>query len=250
MVESPLIRPSGTFSHEGRRKGKSTSIAVCPAPSAALRYSLLATRYSPFASTGTPMRLSPTLAVIAAFIATPASAACLDDIRTALALSMTSGPYRFTTAISAEAMTMSVVGSVIPPNAMHSTTELGGTTQEIIVVGDEGWMNTAESGWVVMPPDLTQTLQAAIEGLSASLWLDLENPQCLGAQTVEGSAYLAYGFEYTVGGATSVTTVYADPASGRPLRMQALATADGKTTTVTTRYAYDPAIVIALPPAN
>jgi hypothetical protein len=173
----------------------------------------------------------------------PAHADCLGDIKDVVSRSMTSGPY----SMSVDTADMKMTSNVVPPASFHSTMEMEGMSQEMIIVDGKAWSNMAGQGWTAMPGAVAAQVTSTV--LNAVAMADqITAPECLGMQSVDGRDLLAFKYDMSMMGVDSANTLYVDPGTKLPAIMQTTATIGGQTTETKASYRYDPAITIS-PPA-
>ncbi len=182
------------------------------------------------------------LAVAAICLATPAMAACVDDVKAVLAGSLDGGPY----ALELTSDDTTMTAEVVPPGAIHARTSFAGGTQEMTVVGGKGWMQM-DGKWTPMPDALANQMSLGIEG-AASMIDQIGNTRCLGMQNFEGRDYLVFAYDFASTGVETSSTLYVDPGTRLPAIVVGSSTAGGKTTDTRATYRYDPGITVSAPP--
>ena len=189
------------------------------------------------------MRIATLVAFTAIAFTAPAHADCLSDIKDVLNRSMTSGPYSLTV----ESPRMRATSDVVPPGNLHSTMEIGGKSQEVIVIDGKGWSKLAGAAWTEMPATAASQASATI-GSTAAMDAAMSAPECLGPQTIDGRDLIAFKYDMTIGGVRAANQLFVDPATGLPAVIQSKISIGDRVSETKTTYRYDPAISIS-PPA-
>ena len=190
------------------------------------------------------MRIVGTTALLlATLIAGPAQADCLEEIKTILASSLTSGPYAMD--MTSEAGGLAIAAEVVPPNAMHSKTVVSGTTSEVTVLDGKAWMNMG-TGWTALPDTTADAMMAGFTAAEAMLD-SVTGEECLGTQTVDGRDLLAFRYDITMATVLTKSTMYADPTTRLPVILETQSEVGGKSTDTRAVYRYDPTITVVAP---
>lgn len=186
-----------------------------------------------------------TVLVLAALVAGPAQADCLEDIKTILASSLTSGPYAME--MTSESGDFSIMAEVVPPSAMHSKNVVAGTTSEMTVLDGKAWSDAGTGrGWTALPDSVAAAAMAGFQ--AADIMLDsITAVECLGTQTIDGRDLLAFRYEMTMSAVATKSTMYADPATRLPVIVETQSDVGGKSTDTRAVYRYDPTIKIVAP---
>jgi len=193
------------------------------------------------------MRLSLLLALAASpLLAAPAFADCADDIRDIMARSIASGPYHMETKVTSPAGEVSMTGEIVPPTGMHVKSVMAGQTTEMTFIDGKGWMQMAGT-WTELPPEMAGSMTDVFSPKSLEVLAGMTDPQCLGEQNIEGGKALQFSYAYAVAGVSTVTTLYADPATRLPVRLESKADVSGMKTETIATYRYDPAISLSAP---
>lgn len=193
------------------------------------------------------MRLSLILALAASpLLGAPAFADCADDIRDIMARSIASGPYHMETRVTSPAGEVSMTGEIVPPTGMHVKSVMAGQTTEMTLVDGKGWMQMA-GAWTELPPEMAGTMTDAFSPKSLKVLAGMTDAQCLGEQSIEGGKALQFSYAYAVAGVSTVTTLYADPATRLPVRLESRADVSGMKTETVATYRYDPSITLSAP---
>jgi hypothetical protein len=187
-----------------------------------------------FALTATPL------------LAAPALADCARDIRDALIHANQSGPYRSTITVTGDNPVQGTV-EMVPPTGLHSNSVMGGQTMEMIFTDGKGWMNVGD-GWTELPSETARQAVLAFDPETIETMGSIGDAQCLGLTTVEGKDLITFKYNFEISGTTSISTLYLDPATKLPARMEAKAEVAGGTSDMVSTIEYDPSITIS-PPA-
>lgn len=192
------------------------------------------------------MRITgPTALLLAALVAGPAQADCLEDIKTILANSLTSGPYAME--MTSEAGGMTINAEVVPPKAMRSKTVVADTTMEVTVLDGKAWMDMGQGeGWTALPDTMADTMMAGFQG-AAEMLDSVTAEECLGTQNVDGRDLLAFKYDITMSSVLSKSTMYVDPASRLPVILDSVSDVGGTRTDTRAVYRYDPTITVVAP---
>jgi hypothetical protein len=194
------------------------------------------------------MRLPVLLALAASpLLSAPALADCADDIRDIMARSLDSGPYHIETTVTSPAGDVAMTGEIVPPTGMHVKTVTGGMTTEMTFIDGKGWMQMAGT-WTELPPEVAGTMTDAFSPKSLEVLAGMTDAQCLGEQSFDGGSGLQFSYAYAVAGIDTQTTLYADPATKLPVRLESRAEISGMKTETVANYRYDAAIKLT-PPA-
>lgn len=193
------------------------------------------------------MRLSLLVALAASpLLSAPAFADCADDIRDIMARSIASGPYHMETKVTSPAGDVSMTGEIVPPTGMHVKTVTAGQTTEMTFIDGKGWMQMA-GNWTELPPEMAGTMTEAFSPKSLEVLAGITDAQCMGEKAIEGGNALAFSYAYAVSGIDTVTTLYADPATRLPVRLESKADVAGMKTETVATYRYDASITLTAP---
>jgi hypothetical protein len=177
-----------------------------------------------------------------------AFADCRDDILSAMARAVTSGPYRVETVITMSGVVSESAVDIVPGEAMHASSKGAGMRHETVVIGERAWMNT-DGTWQVMPPELAAGAVAALKSAAeVGAMADFTGEVCSGPSSVEGREVLTYAFDLRTDGSISHNEVQVDAATGLPIRLEAQTDGAGFASSSVGLYTYDKSIVIK-PPA-
>lgn len=181
------------------------------------------------------------------FMMSPTRAAepCGEQIISILTTSASSEPYRFTSTMDLAGAKSSFTGEVVPLTAMHVRSDQNGTISEQTFVDGRGFVNYGAT-WTELPPEVAGHLMDVynpelIEKLGA-----LKSATCEGEVTVDGQRYLRFAYVFIAAEGTT-NVLLADPATRRSVQLDVEGKAGEATYTASTRYEYDPAIIVTAP---
>lgn len=190
------------------------------------------------------MRIAGTTALLlATLVAGPAQADCLEDIKTILASSLTSGPYAME--LTSEASGLVINAEIVPPGSMHSKTVTADATSEVTVLDGRAWMNMG-AGWTELPDTTADAMMAGFRAADAMLD-SVTGETCLGTQTIDGRDLLAFSYDITMATVLTKSTMYVDPATRLPVILETQSEVGGKSTDTRAVYRYDPTIKVVAP---
>jgi hypothetical protein len=186
--------------------------------------------------------------LILAAAQTGAKADCNDELKTILKRVLTSGPFHVDGKLSGQSRDTFLAADMIPPDAMHTYMTTDAKTIETIKIGPKLWIHEGKS-WRQMPAAygaIANKLSTGLEDIAPDL---IQGAKCLGEQTVDGSAYLAYGFKLNVeGGLFSATgMLYVDPKTNLLARQVIDGDIFGMKNHTEKRFTFDPSIKIEPP---
>jgi hypothetical protein len=193
------------------------------------------------------MRLSLILALAASsLLGAPAFADCAADIRDILARSNNAGPYRLEVTANLPMGSTHMITELVPPEAMRISARMAGETNELIIIDGNGWMLT-EAGWVELPSEHAQAMAQTYLAADRHFLAHMTEAHCLGEAELEGRRVLKFTYAYRPAGATTLGTLYADPETLLPIRIEVSGDTGGTTTEIVSDYSYDPSITVAAP---
>jgi len=178
--------------------------------------------------------------------ATTARADCAADFATIMRHAREVGPFRVEGDSSVGALRMATVTEVVPPDAARMSISTAQDKQQAIVIGDEAWGNV-KGFW--LPLDQNTVRQIKGEAQAGILFSDnAQNVRCLGEKIVDGTTYLAFGFDAAIGNFTVPMTAYVDPASRLPVKAEGSTPSGSDTARFSAIYKLVPDLKIAPPP--
>ncbi len=195
------------------------------------------------------MRIAgPTALLLAALVAGPAQADCLEEIKTILASSLTSGPFAMEMEATEESGVMTISAEFVAPDSMHTKVVFGTTTMEATVLNGRAWvdMGTGE-GWTEYPENMSDTMMATFQGATAEMLDSVTAEECLGTQNVDGRDLLAFKYHSKEDSILVKSTLYVDPVSRLPVITETQSNFDGISTDMRAVYRYDPTIKVVAP---
>jgi hypothetical protein len=172
----------------------------------------------------------------------------------ALRAQLTAGPYRSTTTIDMEGGAQTVVGTVIPPDRMHVSMDMGGINTEMIYIGAKVWSKQGDEAWVESDRIGTPGAGLLDESMIADTERTITEAALVGPDVVEGVDTLVYTFttdlsksEVMPMESISQSKIWVATATGLIIRQETEdATADTPSQTVQV-IEYDPTITIEAP---
>lgn len=179
------------------------------------------------------------------------SLSAADAIRAAMRAQGTGGPYHAESTIVSADGTSILSADVIPPDQLHSTINVDGSTQEIVITGGQMWLNDG-SGWgEPMSGEAVTAFLSQLLNDPDSSGMTLTNEQFVGVETLNGSPVWVYTYTQTLetGGTpiVSESRLWVEITTGLPLKVEGTGTAFGITSTTTQVITYDDSITISAP---
>ncbi|MCA0432766.1 MAG: hypothetical protein LCH46_05830 [Proteobacteria bacterium] len=117
-------------------------------------------------------------------LATPAFAACEDDLKATFEQMMAGSAYRSTITSSSDAPGTVMESEAILPDKFHIRAD----QMEMILIGKKGWMKMG-GAWQQMPAEAAEQMSSMISDGVAQGMKGVSNVKCLGDQTYEGASY-------------------------------------------------------------
>lgn len=209
-------------------------------------------------ATAIPATAVPTLAPTTEPTVLPATAVppvtttdAKEAVLAAMAL-MIARPFQSDSTLTSSSFSIHVWGQFTPPDSMQITSEIDGRpSNEMIVIGDNGWQKTGDGPWAVMDAT-TIGLVKESGGLIPNLELlaqSIVEAELVGPDTLEdGTAVLVYKISTTVpndSGEIVTATIWIDAATGLPAKQEV--TTATTSTVQSVSYADDVEIVAPLP---
>jgi len=103
------------------------------------------------------------------------------------------GPYRNQTTIISDDETVELSAEVIPPDRMRITNNLGGQSQEQILIGDQGWLKQGDT-WVESPMSGTDLIAQASGEMVDEIVKTISDVTLIGPEPVDGVDALVYSY--------------------------------------------------------
>jgi outer membrane lipoprotein-sorting protein len=176
----------------------------------------------------------------------------LAAIQQALTNQQSGGAYRTTTTIDADSEPMVLTGEFIPPDRLRVVTDLGDVQQEMIFIGDKGWMKAGDT-WTESPISATQMLgqfRTAIDEFVATA----TEVRFVGNESLNGQETAVYAYTLDMNKSTvtpmdliSSVKLWVNTATGLPVQQEVTGEAMGVASTTTQVIEYDSSIAIEPP---
>lgn len=167
---------------------------------------------------------------------------------------LTAGPYRTTTTITGDGFTQTATARIVPPDRMHITMELGGTTTEMIYIGDSVWSKQGDGAWAVSDRMGGLGEPLVDESMIADTERTMTEAAFVGPEVIDGVNALLYTFttdlsksEIMPMESTLHTKLWIDAASGRIIHQTIEDAIAGAPTVTEQTIEYDPTITIDAP---
>lgn len=194
------------------------------------------------------MRIVLGLATALCLVTAPAFADCADEIKSAIAATLTTGPVSTVGAIAADGKAYRISAEYVPSGDLHliaDQTELGGELTEVTTVGDKGWQKVGDA-WQDLPPEAVAEIKTNFaNGSSIENLAGLADAQCLGEVELDGKKLLHYSFTNTAEGDVAAQKLWVDPANGAAVRQDMEMSGGAVTGSFT--YTYDPNVTVTAP---
>lgn len=177
----------------------------------------------------------------------------LEAVVQALKNQQTAGPYRIKTTVSTESGEMEMTGEIIPPDKMHMVSNIGDQKQEMVFIGDKGWMNMGGS-WTEAPIKASDIMAQMSSGMVDEFATTTSDVKAVGTETVDGQEAMVYSYVLDMNKSTSMkldvvssVKLWVSTASGLPIKQQIEGEAMNVKSTSTQLIEYDPSITIEAP---
>lgn len=179
------------------------------------------------------------------------SLSAADAIRAAMRAQGTGGPYHAESTVVSSDGTTTLSADVIPPDQIHSTINVDGGTQEIVVTGGQMWLNDG-SGWgEPMSGEAVRSFLSQLLNDLDAVGMTITNEQFVGVEALDGVPVWVYTYTqaFETGGdpIVSDSRLWVEITTGLPLKLEGTATAFGTTSTTTQVITYDSTITISAP---
>ena len=162
------------------------------------------------------------------------------------------GAYRTTTTIDADGEPMVLTGEFIPPDRLRVVTDLGDVVQEMIFIGEQGWMKAGDT-WTESPISAAQMLgqfRTAIDEFSVTA----TDVRFVGNESLNGQETAVYAYTLDMNKSTvtpmdliSSAKLWVNTATGLPVQQEITGEAMGVMSTTTQVIEYDSSITIEPP---
>jgi hypothetical protein len=197
------------------------------------------------------MRIVLPIAVFGLYVLSPtlASADCLADFNAVIHNNLDVGPYEADgliqladSATGAKAEITTVTQVVLPNSvALHMVNGANHSQTDLVVAAGKGWIKK-DGHWLAMPEAAARQAVDTVRnnGFTSS---NLRNVQCLGTKTLDGKPMLAFSFD----NAEATMTLYADPASRLPVRVEGSGNQGTRSLVATVTFRFDSVLKIEAP---
>ncbi len=190
-------------------------------------------------------------AILSTFLATTSPVAafstnCPAEIKATVAGIFQHGPFEMTSTMDGISGRSLTVGQIVPGEAMHSHTEVGGHTGELIIADGRMWRRSNDGPWTEHPLENDYLAQLTHPPFFDALDV-MVRPRCLGLTESDGRTFLGYRFGIDTPDITIDLTFYASPDSRLMARVDAVIAIAGDESSSTALYRYDPTITIEPP---
>lgn len=200
---------------------------------------------------------APTEAPVATEIPIPTEAALpempslapADAIRTAMRAQVSGGPYHVEGTDISDAGTVHMTADVIPPDQIHGSVELDGTTSQLIITGGQLWSNQGEGWSDPVAGDMVLTVLQQYLNDPDSGVMTITNEQFVGVDTVNGAPTWLYRFtqQFPEMDSTHEVQLWVEITTGLPLKLESVGEVFGIHSTTTQLITYDDSITISPP---
>ncbi|CAM5762419.1 hypothetical protein LMIY3S_00466 [Labrys miyagiensis] len=201
------------------------------------------------------MRYRPVSLALTALLAAAhsAHADCTVDFATVMKAYHDAGPRKveteitFTSSKPGESSTRTSIARIVLPDALdlHMADGADRDQSEAVLVGGKGFTRI-DGGWKPLPDEAVGELRTLFLG-GGFMGEEPRNVQCLGTRKLGHKPFSAYSFEIPGVPKTMTVTLYADPATGRPVEATGAAVTHLSGEELKVTYTYDPGIRIEAP---
>ena len=189
---------------------------------------------------------APMAAALLFIAANAAGAECRDEVLAILEAQEKAGPFRVEMRGESDGQQVVSSGEIQLPDRFHMTMPEG----EMIMVPEGIWMKQG-GAWMQLPETMVSMMQGMISRAAQAPREQLDGVECLGEETVEGTAYKAYSYnsedEFEGIRAKARVKLYADPATGLPARLEIDGESMGVSSRVIQTITFDHSISIEPP---
>ncbi len=173
-------------------------------------------------------------------------------IKQAVKNQSTAGAYRVKTVIESAEGAMEMTNEVIPPDQMRVLMDMGEQTQEMIFIGEKGWMKMGEE-WIDSPIN-GSAIMSQIGALNDEMIEAMHDFSEVGNETINGVETRVFTYKVELGGegdaamaVKSSVKLYVDVARGLPIQQEIEGEAMGVKSTSVQTIEYDSSIQIEAP---
>ena len=176
----------------------------------------------------------------------------LAAIQQVLANQQAAGAYRTTTTVESDGEAVVLTGEFIPPDRLRAVTDLGDGVQEMIFIGEQGWMKAGDT-WTASPIPAAQMLgqfRNAIEEFSVTA----ADVRFVGNESLNGQETAVYAYSLDMNKSTvtpmdliSSVKLWVNTATGLPVQQEITGEVMGVKSTTTQVIEYDSSITIEPP---
>lgn len=188
------------------------------------------------------------VAVCLPLLAVPAYADCAADIRAVVRAVIDAGPYSAVTLSKTGDVTTGITAEIAAEGEMHSWTNTGGDTAELIVLDGRAWTKTLGE-WQEILPAVARGLGQTVARDRMAFLDGIEHPVCSGETVIKDRAFVGYSYSYAVEGTDSVSTLLVDPHTGMLSQMLTRSLAGGEITRSVTTFTFGETFEIKAPVA-
>lgn len=177
----------------------------------------------------------------------------LEAVAQALKNQQSAGPYRVTTTLDAGSGPMKMVAEVVPPDQLRASVEMTDMNQEMVFIGDKGWMKINDK-WTESPMKVGDML-AQMNAVSGELLREVASDvKKVGTELVDGQEAVIYSYLVDMNKSTKMTMdvksnvkLWITAKTALPIRQEVEGTAMGIKSTTAQTIVYDASIKITPP---